>query len=452
MSPRPRAILVAVQTPDRTDADLAASLDELDRLCDTLGLESVGRLTQRRRGTGGATLLGPGRLVELAEWTGGTGEVSRGPMKLRRNQAAEPEEEEELEEDDHGEAAPEIGVRATVVVADHELSPSQLRNIQQACGVEVLDRTGVILEIFHRHARSREARLQVEIARLQYTAPRLREAGGATQRQGGGIGAKGSGESDLELDRRRVRDRISELRRELVHLATEREVRRDRRQDQRQVALVGYTNAGKSSLVRALTGAEVLIANRLFATLDTTIRRLSPAASPDILVTDTVGFIRDLPHSLVASFRSTLEAALDASLLLQVVDVGDPEWRRQAEVTTEVLREIGAGDLPRQLVLNQCDRLPEGVEEALAAEFPDAWRTSAKDPLRVADLHRHILGWFGDQSEEAEIFVPWKQGAVVGMAHQSAEVLTELHEEEGTRLSLRAPSLVMARLRAALEG
>jgi GTPase len=333
-APRPRTVLVGVQLPDVTDAELRSSLKELERLCKTLGLEVVGEVTQKRQGLGAATLLGAGKLVELAAWTGGTGVVPKGPPGKRRATAEEDEEDEEDEEQDETGAldvaeppAPIGGPRATVVVVDHELSPRQLRNIDRAtAAAEVLDRTGVIIEIFHRHASSRPARLQVEIARLTYVAPRLRETGGG-ERQRGGIGQRGAGESSVELDRRKVRDRISELKAELAAIEGESKTRRTRREAALRVALVGYTNAGKSSLMRALTGSHVLVADKLFATLDTTVRALWPESRPRILVSDTVGFIKKLPHDLVASFRSTLDEALEASLLLQMVDAADPGFR-----------------------------------------------------------------------------------------------------------------------------
>ncbi|MCK6506753.1 GTPase HflX [Myxococcota bacterium] len=444
MSP-PRAVLVGILVPGRDPQDLEASLDELGRLCDTLGMDPVGRVTQRRPGTGAAILLGEGRLRELAAWTGGTGVVQRGPPRTRADRG---------EEEDPDELPPEPGAppgerRADVVVVDHELSPSQLRNLKSATGVEVLDRNGVIIEIFSQRARSREARLQVELARLQYLAPRLRELGGPSERQRGGIGGKGAGESGLELDRRKVRDRIAEVRRELKAIEETSGVRRERRQEVRQVALVGYTNAGKSSLMRTLTGAEPYVADQLFATLDTTVRRLSPDVSPSILVTDTVGFIKDLPHSLVASFRSTLDAALEAGLLLHVVDAGDPSWRAQEAVTVQVLAEIGAGDLPRVLLFNKCDLLPPGAEDALLAERPDAWTTAAHDPARVAALHDRIVQHFAATDPEVELFVPWSRGAAMGLVRSLARVEAEEFLDEGVRYRLRAPPEVLARLQAA---
>jgi GTP-binding protein HflX len=277
-APRPKAVLVGVQLSGVTDAEQRSSLKELTRLCETLGFEVVGEVTQKRKGLGAATLLGEGKLVELAAWTGGTGVVPKGPPG--REKATDEDEAADEPEPLDPEAPPApIGEpRASVVVIDHELSPRQLRNLEGATSAaQVLDRTGVIIEIFHRHASSRPARLQVEIARLTYVAPRLRETGG--ERQRGGIGMRGAGESSIELDRRKIRARIAELKAELAAIDDESKTRRVRRQEALRVALVGYTNAGKSSLLRALTGSHGLVADKLFATLDTTVRALEPESS-----------------------------------------------------------------------------------------------------------------------------------------------------------------------------
>src|SRR6266566_4053405 len=263
-APRPKAVLVGVQLSGVTDAVQRSSLKELKRLCETFGFEVVGEVTQKRKGLGAATLLGAGKLVELAAWTGGTGVVPKGPPG-KRKATEEDEEEEEDETEPLDVAAPPAPTgepRATVVVIDHELSPRQLRNIEGATSAaQILDRTGMIIEIFHRQASSRPARLQVEIARLTYVAPRLRATGG--ERQRGGIGLRGAGESSVELDRRKIRDRISELKAELAAIEDESKTRRARRQEALRVALVGYTNAGKSSLMRALTGSHVFVADKL---------------------------------------------------------------------------------------------------------------------------------------------------------------------------------------------
>src|SRR6185295_4035636 len=395
---------------------------------------------------GAATLLGKGKLGELAAWTGGTGLVPKGPPGKKK---AIEEDEDEGEVGTQPPPALSGAPRATVVVIDHELSPRQLRNIEGATSAaQVLDRTGVIIEIFHRHASSRPARLQVEIARLTYVAPRLRETGGG-ERQRGGVGQRGAGESSVELDRRKIRDRISELKAELAAIDDESKTRRTRRQEALRVALVGYTNAGKSSLMRALTGSPVLVADKLFATLDTTVRALWPESRPRILVSDTVGFIRKLPHDLVASFRSTLDEALEASLLLQVVDAADPGFRAQMQVTREVLEEIGAGDVPWILVLNKIDKVAPAEREALSREFPAALLVSAKEPADVQRVRDAILGAFEADMTEVDLVVPYDAGRAIGEIHK-LHVISESYEGDGVHYRLRAPGPALERLRAML--
>ncbi len=460
--PRPRAVLLGVQLAGVSGGELESSLAELSRLAKTLGLDVVGRVTQKRARLATGAVVGDGKLHELATWTGGTGVVPMGPPQARRRakaadddadaagEAEAPADEAEPEapaaSDAAGEA-PESAIRADVVLVDHDLTPSQARNLERATGAEVLDRSAVILAIFQRHARSREARLQVEIARLAYLAPRLRETGGGKDRQGGGIGGRGAGESSIELDRRKVRDRIAELRAELTQIERDAGTRRKRRGEQPTVALVGYTNAGKSSWMRLLTGSGVLVEDKLFATLDTTVRALHPETTPRILVSDTVGFIKKLPHDLVASFRSTLDEARDCDLLLHVVDASDASFPAQMEVTREVLAEIGATDSPRLLVLNKADRVDPDTRARLALEWPDAVLVSAKDPADVAALRERILAFFERDMEEADLFVPYTKQRIVGEAHTNARVLAERHDEAGTHLRVRARPDVLARLR-----
>ena len=358
--PIPRAVLVGIQTPEIDDVAHEASLEELARLVKTLGYEVAGQVSQRRDGTGAGSLLGSGKLAELAALTGGTGQIgSMAPppkSKARlRFEGADTPSADDPEPEDAAARKPEF------VIVDHELSPSQIRNLERATGAQVLDRTGIIVEIFHRHANTREAKLQVEMARLKYVAPRLRESSSGGGRQQG----PGAGESTLDLDRRKIRDRLSELKDQLEAVQRDSDQRRSARRDQLRVALVGYTNAGKSSLMRALTGSQVLVEDKLFATLDTTVRTLQPETRPRVLVSDTVGFIKQLPHDLVASFRSTLAEALEASLLLYVVDASDPTYEAQLEVSRDVLREIGADAVPSRLVLNKLDRVDEAARAAL---------------------------------------------------------------------------------------
>jgi len=463
---RPRAVVVAVQLSGVTDEDHESSLAELERLADTLGLEVVARVTQKRDALASAGVLGDGKLAELAKLTGGTGDtgpkIPRKQSKARaRMPGAKVDDAGDDEQADAGDAkddAAESGDaaaparRPTVVIVDHDLTPSQARNLERATGAEVLDRSSVILGIFHRHAHTREARLQVEIARLVYLTPRLRETHAGGDRQRGGIGGKGAGESALELDKRRVRDRIAELRAQLAAIEKETETRRGRRALQSTVALVGYTNAGKSSLFRALTGSDVYVADKLFATLDTTVRTLHPETKPHVLVSDTVGFIKKLPHDLVASFRSTLAEAREADLLLHLVDASDPACGAQIAVTREVLAELGAVDTPRWLVLNKIDRCDTLTRRALAARYPEGLQLSAHDPADVAELHRKIVEFFERGAQEAEIFVPHSAQRLVGRVHEDCRVLSETWDERGATFRVRAaPQTLEGLLRSLAE-
>lgn len=447
--PRQKALLLAVQLPTVSDEDHAADLAELGRLVTTLGHDVVGTFTQRRGKLSKGAVLGRGKLYELAKITNGEGPPGmryRKPGTHKRDDEDEDEAPESTDDDlGDDEASDKTSAipKPDLIVVDHDLSPSQLRNLEKCTGVTVMDRAGVIIEIFHRHARSREARLEVEIARLNYVAPRLRETGGSSEKQHG----RGAGESQLELDRRKIRDRIAELRKEIEAIAKEQANRRALRHDARRVALVGYTNAGKSSLMRALTGSDVLVEDKLFATLDTTVRAMHPEVKPRILVSDTVGFIKKLPHDLVASFRSTLDEAHEASLLLYVADASDPTFRSQLDVTRATLAEIGAADVPHKLVLNKIDRLGATECRLLAREFPEAILLSAKDPENVARLRQTILEIFEERMIDAELVVPYAKQALVSEVYDHARVLTETYDEAGAHLSVRAEPAVLARLR-----
>jgi len=321
-----------------------------------------------------------------------------------------------------------------------------------------MDRTMVILEIFHRHARSRAARAQVEIARLGYMAPRMREAAKLAGPQGrgrSGVGGRGASESRTELDRRKIRDRISELEKELAAMGAERKTQRARRQERpglARVALVGYTNAGKSTLMRALTGNEALVADKLFATLDTTVRALHPESVPRVLVSDTVGFIKNLPHGLVASFKSTLDEALEASLLLHVVDASDPGFERQLAVTEEVLDEIGAKGVPRILVFNKIDRGGNEVElrAALLAPHPGCLVISARRAGDIAKLREAIVAFFRRDLVEAELFLPWSAQNLRGKIFANCEVLEERAGSDGASFRVRGEPEAVKRLRKQL--
>jgi GTP-binding protein HflX len=422
-----RAIVAAVQLSSVSDAEFEASLTELRQLAKTLGFEVVGTFTQKRSRLDSAAYFGLGKREEL---------------RLLREQEA-----------------------ADVILVDHEISPSQSHNLQKEAGGEVMDRTMVILEIFHRHASSRFARAQVEIARLGYMAPRLREAAkaaGPKDRARSGTGGRSGGESHGELDRRKIRDRIAELQKELDGMGLERRTQRARRQERQglaRVALVGYTNAGKSTLMRALTGSEALVADKLFATLDTTVRALQPEGVPRVLVSDTVGFIKNLPHGLVASFKSTLDEALEASLLAHVVDASDPGFERQLAVTEEVLDEIGAQEVPRLLVFNKIDRAgatgePQAAraerEAALRAQYPGCIVMSARRQGDIAKLREAIMAFFQKRLVEAELFLPWSAQKLRGEIFDTCTVLEERADGEGAFLRVRGEPEAVDRLREQL--
>ncbi len=453
VSTLPKALLVGVKLPGVSDAEFESSLDELERLVRTLGYQVVSRVTQTRSTLAPAAVLGEGKLAELAAFTGGSGdagvEVPRVKDKARiRREAVEAGHTVASDEDageGEGEGAWDASIETQelqLVAVDHEISPSQLRNLERATGISTLDRTGVIIEIFHRHAHSREARMQVEIARLRYESPRVRESPRGKERQAG----RGAGEAGLELDRRKIRDRIAELKEQLEAVQKEYSVRRAKRQEARRVALVGYTNAGKSSLMRALTGSDVYVENKLFATLDTTVRALSPEVLPRILVSDTVGFIKKLPHDLVASFKSTLDEASEASLLLHVVDASDPNWESQMFVTREVLTEIGAHAVPSCLVMNKIDCLGEGDLLALRARQPDAWFLSAKSATDVALLRQRIIDQFESSYVKAEVLVPFSEQRLLAELHASMSVLGTRYEEAGVFVHVRCEPLALTRL------
>jgi GTPase len=448
-----RAIVVAVHLNGVSDAEFASSLTELRELAKTLGYQVVGTFIQKRARFDAAAYLGIGKRKQMRRF------VESGELIEDGVEVPDPDEvtDEETESKDDPKAPapadPETR-HVDIALVDHEISPSQARNLEIEIGCQVLDRTMVILEIFHRHATSRAARAQVEIARLRYLAPRLREAAklaGPQGRQRSGTGGRGAGESQLAMDRQKIRNRIAELEEEILAMDVERKTQRARRIANQsgaagvglaRVALVGYTNAGKSTLMRALTGSDVLVANKLFATLDTTVRALHPEIVPRVLVSDTVGFIKNLPHDLVASFKSTLEEAAESSLLLHVVDASDPGFERQLDVTEKVLAEIGAGELPRIRVFNKIDMVGDAQAQAareaeLQKRYPDCVVMSAKRTADVAALHATIKTFFQKDQVETELFLPWSAQQWRGRIFALCEVLDERADGEGAFLRVR---------------
>ena len=439
------AIVAAVHLPSVSDEEFTASLTELRELAKTLGFKVTRTFVQKRAGFDSTAYLGGGKRTEIQRFVQGNVEDEAWSEGVRPP-------------DDEDAVSP---VPIDVLFVDHEISPSQARNLENEVGCQVMDRTMVILEIFHRNARTPAARAQVEIARLGYMAPRLREAAklaGPQGRQRSGVGGRGAGESHTELDKRKIRDRIAELQKEITAMEADRTTQRARRQAHEglaSVALVGYTNAGKSTLMRALTGSEVLVANKLFATLDTTVRSLYPESIPRVLVSDTVGFIKNLPHGLVASFKSTLDEALDASLLLHVIDASDPGFERQLHTTDDVLAEINAQDVPRIRVFNKLDHVGDAAAQAertavLHRDYPGCIVMSARNPDDVARLHQAIVDFFQRDLVETELFLPWSAQQLRGEIFARCEVLNERADEDGAFFQVRGEPAALDNLRAQL--
>jgi len=406
---RQRALLVGTGIGTR-DAEAAnASLEELARLVDTAGADPVELVLQRRDTPDPATYIGSGKAKELQELA------------------------DALDID--------------LVVFDDELTPAQQRNLERLFNVDVVDRVALILDIFAQHARSQEGMVQVELAQLRYRLPRLRGRGNQLSQQGAGIGTRGPGETQLEVDRRRILSRVAKLERELDRLAKNRATQRKgrRRSARSTLALVGYTNAGKSTLLNRLTEAEVLVEDRLFSTLDPTTRRLRLTGGETVLVSDTVGFVQRLPHQLVESFRSTLEEVVDADLLLHVVDAGSPDAEYQIDAVRAVLDEIGAGEVPELLVLNKSDLASPGDVKGLLASHPQAIVVSAVTGEGVPVLLDTVAARLRALAPIVELLVPYERGDVVAALHREGEVLVQVHADGGSRLRARLPAPAITR-------
>ena len=388
-----RAVLVSVDTGE---FDAEVSLDELEELARTAGAETVGRLTQKREAPDKATCLGGGRVEELAELCA-NGEVD-------------------------------------LVIVDRELTATQQRNLEDALPCRVVDRTTLILDIFAARARSAEGRLQVELAQLEYLLPRLAGQGAALSRLGGGIGTRGPGESKLESDRRHIRRRINALRQRLREVEGRREGRRARRRKEgvRTVAIVGYTNAGKSTLLNALTGAGVLADNKLFATLDPTARALRLPDGRQVLLVDTVGFVRRLPHHLVEAFRSTLEEAVEADVILNLCDASSPEAGEHLEVTRELLQELGCTDRPILQVFNKCDMAPPDLPDTDGS----ALRISAKTGAGIPALLEAVAAALPPDRRRVKLLLPFSQGGLAQRCREEGAVEQESYGPDGLSMTV----------------
>ncbi|MDR1768233.1 MAG: GTPase HflX [Propionibacteriaceae bacterium] len=413
-----RVVLVSVWTSGtQTDADNAVK--ELRALAQTAGSQVMEGLSQRRSSPDPATFIGRGKVAEVREVVVATG--------------------------------------ADTVICDGELEPSQLRNLEDQLGVKVIDRTALILDIFAQHAKSAQGKAQVELAQLQYLRQRLRGWGGNLSRQVGGrsasgvgIGGRGPGETKIEIDRRRIKTRIAALRRKLRELDRVGQTTRGgrARNGVPSVAIVGYTNAGKSSLLNRLTGAGVLVEDALFATLDPTTRRTAAADGRVYTLTDTVGFIRHLPHDLVEAFRSTLEEAVRADLLLHVVDGADADPFGQIEAVRQVLADIGAGDVAEQLVVNKIDAADQVVLVSLRARYPDCLLVSAHTGEGVDQLREAVAERLPRPAVELSALVPYARGDLIDRVHKFGELLSSEHLAEGTLIKARVPQALAGELAA----
>ncbi len=389
-------------------------MEELHRLTETAGGRVVGTLTQRLDAPTPQTYIGKGKVGELRRLVEGSS--------------------------------------ADLVIFDEELKPDQAKNLEQALDVRVMDRSELILDIFASRARTRESKLQVELAQLEYLLPRLARMWTHLSRIRGGIGLRGPGETQIETDRRLINQRISELRKKLKSVAAARATQRKRRRGEYRVALVGYTNAGKSSILRALSGDDLFVEDRLFATLDSTTRTVDVGAGYRVLITDTVGFIRKLPHHLVASFRSTLEEAREADLLLHIVDASHPEWEEQRRVVEDVLSDLDLQRQPQLLVFNKVDRLThreEGVFRDRVRTFDStpAIFTSATESAGLDDLLEALRARVRTRYPRVELELPAADGELIAAVHREGEVLDQ--RDNGTRIHLvaRVPEALLGRLR-----
>lgn len=416
----PVALLFTVYSSDQSEHEVKASLAELVHLLKGLGavVPKDGILMQRQNQPSGSTVLGSGKLEELREM-----------LKYQQERQS----------------------GKVLVVFDGELTPGQQRNLSREFDVEVMDRTQVILRIFSQRARTRTAQLEIELAELKYEAPRLRDDEALGDKQGGGGGRAAQGNTSVELRKQELRRRLAELREEIEKAERGQAARRQRRQQVSAVALVGYTNAGKSSWMRALTGSEVLVQDALFATLDTTVRQLHPPSNPRVVVADTVGFLRNLPNHLLASFGSTLDEALDADLLMIVVDGSDPEWSAHLDTTSEVLNKVGAGEIAVLHVVNKLDQMSDEAQQLIRTRLPDALFVSSRSEQDIVRVRQKIVDFFDGQLSEAEFLVPFSQAALRAEICAQARVISESYDENGGLMRVRADAPSLARWKAKLK-
>jgi GTPase len=410
-----KASLVSLICPKfdehKTENDVDRSLTELRELLRTLGIEAGEQYIQKKNSIEPATILGSGRLLEIAQ------------------------------------EAKEEG--SNILVFDFELTASQARNIKKLTGFSVVDRCHVILEIFARHAQTREAKIQIEISRLKYVLPRLSGFWTHLSRQRGGVGVRGGeGEQQIELDRRIIRERIEFYKKELVEIIKSREQQKKKRQNQAvTAALVGYTNAGKSSIMNRMCQVQVLEEDKLFATLDSTYRMLNPDTKPPMILIDTVGFISNLPATLIEGFKTTLESALEAQLLIIVCDISDPHFEKHLEVTTQVLGELGVHNKDQMIVFNKKDLLNDEIKKKIILrKYPNSFLISANDAQDISDLRKTVIDYFLSKQEHYDLFIPYDQGHLHSQIESKTNITSRHNHEMGIFYRVRVPGFIFERL------
>ncbi len=408
-----RAVLCGVHTGclDTLSDTTEETIAELERLADTAGAETVGYLLQNKSQIEKATYIGEGKIEEL------------------KNACLE--------------------LDANLVIFDDELSPIQIRNLEDRLNIRVIDRSMLILDIFARHAVTGEGKIQVELAQLKYLLPRLTGMGSKLSRLGGGVGTRGPGETKLETDRRHIHRRISHLKEELSEVKKHRELLRARRKKENRymVAIVGYTNAGKSTILNKLTGSDILAQDKLFATLDPTIRGLTLSDKREIMLVDTVGFIRKLPHHLIEAFKSTLEEAAHADLLLLVADGADTEVDMHLEIVSRLLADIGAGDKPRLVVFNKSDLIPEDKNLTVLAQNAPFVEISAKCGTGIDKLLQKLEDLVPGKKKKVTLLIPYANGQILSQIHENQTVLEEVFEAGGTRITTMLDAVCYSKYR-----
>jgi GTP-binding protein HflX len=394
----------------RTKADTERSLDELGELLRTLGVEHDGRFIQNKKTIEAGTFLGVGKLEEIAT-----------EARIRGCEA---------------------------LVFDFELSASQVRNIQKITELDIFDRVYIILEIFAKHARTSDAKIQIEISRLQYILPRLTSMWSHFSKQKGGIGLKGEGEQQLELDRRIIRDKIEKFKKQLKEIKKSRKEQMKKRQNKAvTAALVGYTNAGKSSLMNRMCKVDVLEEDKLFATLDSTFRTLNPDTKPPMILIDTVGFISNLPSTLIQGFKTTLESAIEADLLIHVVDISDPHYEKHIEVTLEVLKELNITDKEMILVFNKKDKLKNPFDHKIKMRnFKDSFVVSSFNDDDIRNLREYVVNYFLAKQNNYDLFVPYTEGTAHSKILGNCNITKQKHLNTGTFYRIRIPEFIFGQL------